>query len=737
MRVPCKNIPTYNVQKKEWTTTSFKDQKEFGKFLLEYCFKEPGEYNFPDSVNDWNIQARNWEKDRTYTNLIKNSMEYFKHWDDEVLKSRLGVIWIDGEQTFYLTRDYYFLLNYCRIINKEKGQEDGFLSVRDVQYHMMLYIKLAEIFHKYAVILKRRQMAYSVCLVGKTLNYLYFENKKTLKWFASSEAYLDATNGSWKMLEGMKDFLSKETPWKKVFSPSVYPNLQQKIKIKTSSGWVTKGNQSTLVAKSLHKDPKSGVGGATYMAWYEEGGIAPTADETLQYMKPALESGNEKVGIFILGGSVGDLEQCKPLELMMKDPEAYEMFWVDNKWFDKSRVPKKTGLFIPAQYGMPQAVDKNGNSLVDVALSLLDKSEELAKRLSTENYTIAKSQQPRYLVEAFSSRTVSRYPIDKIDRRQLYIESNPPFVRRVNLFLNKETNKVEWENTTREPMIYPVDKKLKDKRGCVLIHELPEPESVRKRMYFAGVDNVEVDMTTTSDSLFSVYIIKSPIKLLETDEEGKQKVSFTGGNIVASWTGRYDSVDETNEVGELLIRMYNAFTLCERNKPNFINHMKKKGLSKLLARESDIPMFKDLLDLDKERNDNYGISIAANGPKKNTAENSLLYWINTELDTVSYTDKNGEDKVVQSIRRVDTIDDKWILEELKYDDTYNTDRKDALRLATLLYSVYETEGLVVTVNKVKTAVKKIINSVKSISFINNINSNSKKKTVSFINNRQH
>jgi hypothetical protein len=41
--------------------------------------------------------------------------------------------------------------------------------------------------------------------------------------------------------------------------------------------------------------------------------------------------------------------------------------------------------------------------------------------------------------------------------------------------------------------------------------------------------------------------------------------------------------------------MYNAFAFVERSKPNFINYMQRNGRAeKYLAKESDVPMFKDL-----------------------------------------------------------------------------------------------------------------------------------------------
>ena len=133
MKIPIKNIPTFDANKNEWSTTSFNNQKEFATFLLENCFKEPGEYAFDASTKGWNKLAQIFEKEKAYTYIPEGSADYWKFWDEEELKCRLGIIWKHNKKIWYLTRDYYFLLNFCPIINKEKHNEESFTSIRDVQ----------------------------------------------------------------------------------------------------------------------------------------------------------------------------------------------------------------------------------------------------------------------------------------------------------------------------------------------------------------------------------------------------------------------------------------------------------------------------------------------------------------------------------------------------------------------------------------------------------------------------
>lgn len=1055
MKVPCKNIPTYIADTDSWTTTSFENQKEFGDFLFNTCFKEPGEYNLDEHTLKWNDAGNTFTNTGVYTNYARNTPEYNKFWDDEELKCRLGVIWKSGKNTWYLTRDYYFLLNYCPILNKEKGNTESFMSIRDVQLHMMLYEKIAECYHLHSCVLKKRQMAYeqphsslilgkdgwitmgevqegdeirnpdgnlckvidkvnngikdiykitlddgfeiecgenhlwsvningnkiptvitlkkmielglynfyngrkeyryriknidkikydkkhlpidpyvlgvligdgsisnkqigftsydedlankvfrnlgsdytfgycatkegitikyniiykdrfniektkdyinnkygcnplireldnlnllgttsrnkfipdiykyasiedriallqglmdtdgyinnkghdihftttskqlandiwilikelglnstisiknneygefyrvrihgeinfeifsifrkkkrlelrnqssrrsfkstrriiniekldkkeecscivvdnpnhlyitngytithnSNCHAAKSLNFLWFENKKTIKWFASDEGYLDNVNGTWKMLDAYKNHINKNTDWVRVFKPGSYPEIQQKEEYLVRKGqWATRGNESTLVAKSLKKDVTTGVGGAAFYVFHEEGGVAPKADITLQYLNPALESGvGNKTGSFHIGGSVGDLDDCKPLKDFLLRPKIYEMFSVPTKWYDETGRIMECGLFIPTQYGMPQAVDEYGNSQVEKALEILKGLEESWKELPPEQYVLKRSQNPKTIKEAFAYRKVSFFNVQRLERRQkdieLLRERNHFDEKKGLLFLDNE-NKVRLkllsefkENDCPVEMVYPVKPTIVDKRGVVTIYEDPINEP---GLYYAGVDSVEVAKTDTSDSLFSIYIYKRGTKKVKILLNGTKQIEYDRGKIVASYVGRFNNPDDTNEQGLMLLRLYNALAACERNKPNFINYCRRKGYGYLIARKSQLPFDKEL-DATGTKNDEFGIWSDSAGKLLNIMKNSAYEYLDSEIDTIhQHTTDDTIGKVIKTIRGYSLVDDYWLLEELKqWNEEDNFDRFIAFSLAIII-----------------------------------------------------
>ena len=113
MKVPCKDIPFYDFNKSEWSTISFNNQKEFADKLLKECFKEPGEYEFH---RDFTVVSNRFTKSGTYTEYFENTKEYKEFWKNEEIKSRKGVFWKYKDRLYYTTRDYYFAINYFRLV---------------------------------------------------------------------------------------------------------------------------------------------------------------------------------------------------------------------------------------------------------------------------------------------------------------------------------------------------------------------------------------------------------------------------------------------------------------------------------------------------------------------------------------------------------------------------------------------------------------------------------------------
>jgi len=343
------HIPTH--EDGHWVEdTTFLSYDEFKQFLLER-FKEPGEYEFDESVSLWQKESMHYNDVGYFCSAPIRTKDYIQYWDDQKNKSRVGAIYKNQGKTWYLSRDYYFWLNFLPIFDKEKNIYD-FPLIWDIQYHMALYEILAEIHHVHAAILKKRQIASSYFHCAKLINYYWFEEGAKLKMGASLKDYINL-KGSWKMLNEYSDFLNEHTAWIRPHNPGKVGDWEQKIQMTKNGRDVTVGLKSTLSAYSFDKDATTGVGGPCRYFFHEEGGIAPRADVTYEFMRPALHSGMISTGMFIIAGSVGDLDQCEPLKEFMLHPKENDFYYVESNLLDDKGTIGKHALFLPEQWSMP------------------------------------------------------------------------------------------------------------------------------------------------------------------------------------------------------------------------------------------------------------------------------------------------------------------------------------------------------------------------------------------------
>ena len=336
--------------------------------------------------------------------------------------------------------------------------------------------------------------------------------------------------------------------------------------------------------------------------FYEEGGIAPTADQTYIYMKSALAEGNVVSGIFTIAGSVGKLEQAGPLKNFVQNPVGNDFYPVTSNLLDKHGTIGQSALFIPEHWGMPPFIDKYGKSMITEALTFLDKQDlewkngytnasgEKVPPKSPEMYQLERSQHPRNIEEAFAIRTVSVFPVKHTSRQIKRIEDGDVYLRYVDLERG-DNGEITYKKAEREPISYSSSASaimtMQDKRGCVVIHQHPgtNPEWMT---HFWSADPVETGATTTSESLAAIYIYMNRVEVTRIDAEGNSKTFIEGDKLVAEWVGRYDDVNDTNEQMSLLIEYYNAWGISERNKPSLNTYMILKKRTRHLASSDEM-----------------------------------------------------------------------------------------------------------------------------------------------------
>lgn len=660
-----KIVPTYN-HDGTWSTTEFETLEDFRAFLVP-LFKEPGEYHFDETSLIFNEEGRKFQKQGYYCSAPIKTKDFIYYWDGQKSKCRNGVIYHGKENTWYISRDYYMWLNFLPIYDKEEKRFD-FAKVRDAQYHMALYEHLAELHYRHAIILKKRQIASSYFHMAKFINQWVFEEGAVLKIGASLKDYINE-KGSWKFLNEYKNFLNEHTAWYRPSEPDKVGAWNQQIKVRIGGRDTYKGLKSTINSYSFEKDPTNGVGGPVTYFFHEEGGIAPKMDDTYGFMKPALKSGHLITGQFIAAGSVGDLDQCEPLKKYVLAPEENGFYGIPTNLIDNNGTLGVSGLFIPEQWSMPPYIDQYGNSLVKEALAALDiEFEKMKKDLDPAAYQLTISQQPRTIEEAFATRKVSVFPSHLVSKQLQRIADKEYPVEYLELYRNAEGKVTDKPSRKIPIMEFPLSKKTEDKEGVICIYERP-CKNPTFGMYYGSVDPVGEGKTTTSDSLCSIYIYKSPIEVIRDDGDGKVGNTLERDGIVASWCGRFDDIVKTHERLELLIEWYNAWTVVENNVALFIQYMISKKKQKYLV-PKDMILF--LKDIGANRNvfQEYGWKNVGTLFKGNLLSYGIEF-LKEELDHETLPD--GE--IVKTIYGVERIPDPMLLKEMQaYRDGLNVDR---------------------------------------------------------------
>jgi hypothetical protein len=392
-------------------------------------------------------------------------------------------------------------------------------------------------------------------------------------------------------------------------------------------------------------------------------------DQTYEYMRPAMQSGMITTGMFIAAGSVGDLEACEPLKLMVLQPEANDIYAVDSNLIDKEGTIGKTGLFIPEQWSMPPFIDQYGNSKVEEALAAIVEERIRWKRdLTPEQYQLRISQKPTNIEEAFATRKESVFPPHLVSKQIQRIQDKEYSVEYLDLSRNAEGKIIDKPSRKIPIMEFPISKKTEDKEGVICVYERPVKDPTFG-MYYAAVDPVGEGKTTTSESLCAIYIYKNPVEVIKDEGNGKVTNTIERDKIVASWCGRFDDLNKTHERLELMIEWYNAWTVVENNVALFIQYMISKKKQRYLV-PKDMILF--LKDIGANRNvfQEYGWKNVGT-LFKGTILSYGIEFLKEELDHETKAD--GE--IVKTFYGVERIPDIMLLKEMQaYQDGINVDR---------------------------------------------------------------
>jgi hypothetical protein len=677
-----KVIPTYD--NGVWTQTEFTDIIELREFVKS-TFKEPGKYNFNEkTIKLFNEQGRKFNQEGTYCMAPFKSKDFITYGDSEKAKSVNGVIYHIDDNTWYLPRDYYFWINFLPIYDKME-KKFGFAKVWDVQLHMALYEELAELHWKHSAITKKRQIASSYFHMAKFINRLWFDEGVVLKIGASLKDYINL-QGSWKFLDEYRAFLNGNTAWYRPMNPGKVLTWQQKIEVTKGGRKKEVGLKGMIQGMSFEQSATKGVGGPCTLFFYEEAGIAPSMDETFEYLRPAMQAGDITTGMFICAGSVGELKDCEPLKEFTRNPDENGIYAVESDLIDDKGTIGRTGLFIPEQWGMPPYIDNYGNSMVKEALeALAEKFETWKKELRPELFRLRVSQQPRNIKEAFDVREDSLFPTDLIEAQQIRIDRKDYPYELIDLS-EDSAGVIKVKKTNKPPITtFPIKLNQEDKEGSLVVWERPD-KNPEFGQYVASIDPVGEGKTTTSESLCSIYVYKSPIEVMRTDENGISNF-IEGDKIVAAWCGRFDDINETHKKLRLIIEWYNAWTIVENNISLFIQYMIGEKKQKYLVPKNQMVFLKEA-QANKTVYQEYGWRNTGTLFKSHMLS-YLIEWLKEVVDE----DVNEEGLILRKHYGITRLPDAMALKEMiAYQPGVNVDRIVSLAALISFVKVRQANG---------------------------------------------
>lgn len=676
-------IQTYTSENQQWGTREFQKESDFITFNKEQFQESPDKYKYKNP-KDFQIEGLKYTKlakeskkpnfeGGSYTRAIKGTHLWKTYWKNEKDKVLKGII-VDG---IYIPPFYYWYLNFCPIYDdliKKRRLPDVWDGDLWYMQHVMLCILLG----KHVGGVKGRQKGYSY----KHMAILYW----SYCWFENSVNTVGAfeeklVKKSWRFLEGYRKHINTYTAWKR---GPVLPKSLEWNEVTFGKDNNPYGNMSILKGVTFKQSPFGDVGGSQTFFNYEEPGVSPTLLETFEAMRPALLKGSETTGIIIACGSVGELDDAEGLKAIFYNPEDYGFLGVKNIW-DKDVTPdkEKCGIFISEAYNMLGTdkeglvelgrpfMDKDGHSDVEFALQWIAKKEEQIRNSSkkAELKQLQLSQKCISPEQAFAQRKVSEFPIEKLRRQQERINLKDQYnqweFKPIKGLFEEVNGKIILNANNKGPEHrYPINPEWEDKRGCWTLYEQPD-EKAEFFTYFASVDAIEVDDTTTSSSIASVDVFKTAIEVEYQDQSGKIRKRLEGDKLVATYRGRFKTAKQTNEQIWLGLKLFNAFIYAERNKPNFINYMREIGKAeKHLAKESDVPIFKDLniKSGNTANNSKFGFHKGDNSEIWKYFKAYAKEYFDTEYDRITMM-KNGQEELLKTITGIDKIDDYWLLEE--------------------------------------------------------------------------
>ena len=612
-----------------------------------------------------------------YTLAPRGTTDYIKFWEQETNRCLNGYVAPDGDT---ITGYHYFYLNYSPIMkldqveytdkfgNKRTRRERilGFPRFWDYDYYYFNAIEEAELQGKHMATLKCRQRGYS--FKGASMLVRNYELIKGSKNFAvASEQKFLVGDGLLTKAWQIMDFVDKHTAWSKQRLTSTRMERVSGYKVTDEFGKQTEqGYQSSITGITLKNDPERLRGTRGKLVLFEEGGKFPNLETAWRVEQPAVETDDgEAFGLMCLFGTGGtEGGSFDGLKNIFYNPEAFNVLSFDNIW-DDGRDNTKCGFFVPSwsnmegndENGNPKYMDKDGNSLKELAMEELIKQRNIVKDGGASQSSLDRfiSERPLKPQEAVLELGKNIFPRKLLMDQLTKIRTNKKIQSMkhiVDLSWDGSGGVKATEKKSGDITTYHLKKDDKPE-GSIVIWEYPINDPPFG-LYIGGCDPYDHDESFTN-SLGSTFIFKR----VRAGEAWNDV-------IVAEYTGRPATAEEYYENVRKLLIFYNARLLFENERKGIYPYFTNKHCDYLLADQPDkviSEIFKDS-KVQRRKGCHMTNSIRAYG------EGLILEWLMDEYE--------------EGHPNIERIYSEALLEELiENDGVRNVDRVIALCMVML------------------------------------------------------
>lgn len=561
-------------------------------------------------------------KNKKYCPYEEDTDKYFQFWDRETKRRRKGVqarckvYFRDIEEYFNpktsavkreqlrhyvrITGDHYNYLNYGRIERTPNPEEradldsKGLISVNTVAGFPRFwdadywYYKTDEFIirnKRNNTVAKARRKGISYKRGSQVANTVNLNKAVTVVMAADIIDYLTDPEATADMAKKNLTWYEDMTYWRRGFLSESIDNIELGYK-KSKEGNKKYGFRSKVISVAIGRNESAAIGKKAIAIDFEESGRSPNLQNAWNVTLNNIESGAIKIGTGRIYGTAGTKNtNWTAFRNIYYNPDSNNMMPFEDVWdYDARHV--KCCFFIP-QVWCCEPFIYDGNSLFFDAWKW-DKEDKIEqkKHSTPSNYTTYCAQRANMPSEAFidtkdnmfSSPELNEYIRDLYDNPEYkyytdgwYVEvgSNVEFWNKEKCMKNDLfKNGGHFHNYIED---VPFSENT-DIHGCV--REIyppyidPNTGKVKEGAYFITVDAYRVDKDRDQVN------IKNSLYGIQCWLRANQGTPYEGKILVASYTGRLDTMAQNDRIALNMAIRYNCGVLPEAGTGELVSNFK-------------------------------------------------------------------------------------------------------------------------------------------------------------------